>query len=193
MLETLLSIVHVLVCLALILIILLQTGKGAGMGAAFGGSSQTLFGSTGRATFLTKVTIAAAIIFGFSSLGLTLLSTGGSSLMDDYKPKPNVSDTPLPPPIPSAPGANVPILPPGEEGPGAMTPDETAPETPGSAFPALPGFEPVEPSAEPTEAPTSGPAMTPAPTEAPPAEAIPSSPTEAPTSGPERDEEGGQQ
>ncbi len=53
--TTLLIIIHVIVSIALIMIILLQTGKGADMGAAFGGgSSQTLFGSTGSSTFLSK-------------------------------------------------------------------------------------------------------------------------------------------
>ena len=55
--------VHVIVCVALILIVLLQKGKGASMGAAFGGSSQTVFGSTGATSFMHKVTVAAAIIF----------------------------------------------------------------------------------------------------------------------------------
>ena len=55
---------HIVVSIALILIVLLQTGKGADMGAAFGGgSSQTLFGSTGASTFLTKLTTVAAVLF----------------------------------------------------------------------------------------------------------------------------------
>jgi preprotein translocase subunit SecG len=70
-----LIIVHILVCIALIMIVLLQTGKGADMGAAFGGgSSQTLFGSTGASTFLSKATTAAAVIFMLTSLGLAYLS-----------------------------------------------------------------------------------------------------------------------
>ena len=55
--------IHLAVCIALILIVLLQRGKGAGMGAVFGGSSQTVFGSAGAASFLTKVTAGAAIVF----------------------------------------------------------------------------------------------------------------------------------
>ncbi|HEX7538949.1 MAG TPA: preprotein translocase subunit SecG, partial [Syntrophales bacterium] len=50
------SIIHVLVCIFLIIIVLLQRGKGASMGAAFGGSSQTLFGSSGPGTLLGKMT-----------------------------------------------------------------------------------------------------------------------------------------
>lgn len=74
---TALVILHVLVGVALILIVLLQTGKGADMGAAFGGSSQTLFGSAGPGTFLGKLTTAAAVIFMCTSLALAFMSTGG--------------------------------------------------------------------------------------------------------------------
>ena len=74
--SILLIIIHIAVCIALIMIVLLQTGKGADMGAAFGGgSSQTLFGSTGASTFLSKATTAAAIIFMVTSLGLAYLSS----------------------------------------------------------------------------------------------------------------------
>ncbi|MBM4325566.1 MAG: preprotein translocase subunit SecG [Deltaproteobacteria bacterium] len=72
MLITLVIIVHVLVCTMLVLTILLQSGKGADIGAVFGGgSSQTLFGATGATTFLHKVTVAAAIVFMVTSIGLT--------------------------------------------------------------------------------------------------------------------------
>ena len=67
--------VHVSVCIALIMIVLLQRGKGADMGAAFGGSSQTLFGSPGAAGFLTKITTMAAIVFMVTSLVLAFWST----------------------------------------------------------------------------------------------------------------------
>ena len=74
--SILLIILHILVCIALIMIVLLQTGKGADMGAAFGGGgSQTLFGSTGASTFLSKATTGAAIIFMVTSLGLAYLSS----------------------------------------------------------------------------------------------------------------------
>ncbi len=79
--QVLLLIVHVLVCIFLILIVLLQSGKGAEMGAAFGGSSQTLFGSRGAATFLNKLTTVSAILFMVTSLLLTMLTTKGTSVM----------------------------------------------------------------------------------------------------------------
>ncbi|MGD8740154.1 MAG: preprotein translocase subunit SecG [Desulfobacterales bacterium] len=76
MMSTILIILHVVVCIALIMIVLLQTGKGADMGAAFGGGgSQTLFGSTGASTFLSKATTGAAIIFMLTSLALAYLSS----------------------------------------------------------------------------------------------------------------------
>lgn len=73
---TVLVIIHVIVAIAMILIVLLQSGKGSDMGAAFGGgSSQTLFGASGSATFLSKVTWAAAIVFILTSILLAYLST----------------------------------------------------------------------------------------------------------------------
>jgi preprotein translocase subunit SecG len=80
-----LVVLHVLACLALILIVLLQTGKGADMGAAFGGASQTLFGGSGGSTFLSKLTTGAAVVFMITCLSLTYL-TGGTpakSLMEN--------------------------------------------------------------------------------------------------------------
>jgi len=71
---TLIIIVHVFVCLMLIGIVLLQTGKGADMGAAFGGSSQALFGGAGPAPFLTRVTTIAAVVFMVTSLSLAYFS-----------------------------------------------------------------------------------------------------------------------
>jgi len=82
---TLAVIVHIIVCFLMIGAILLQAGKGAEIGAAFGGSSQTVFGSRGPGTFLSKVTVAAAIIFMLTSLGLAVLSrerTFSSTVID---------------------------------------------------------------------------------------------------------------
>jgi preprotein translocase subunit SecG len=73
--QTALIILHVLASLTLIVLVLLQTGKGSDIGAVFGGSSQTLFGSTGAATFLTKLTTVVAVIFIITSLALYILAT----------------------------------------------------------------------------------------------------------------------
>jgi preprotein translocase subunit SecG len=88
------TIIHVIVCIALIMIVLLQTGKGSDMGAAFGGSSQTLFGSTGPVTFLNKLTTVAAILFMLTSLGLAYFSSGigSSSIMRDLGDRPGVEE-----------------------------------------------------------------------------------------------------
>ncbi|UCD30852.1 MAG: preprotein translocase subunit SecG [Desulfobacterales bacterium] len=81
-------ILHIGVCIALIMIVLLQTGKGADMGAAFGGgASQTLFGSTGASTFLGKLTTVVAIVFMLTSLALAYMSSNRSkeSIMVDQQ------------------------------------------------------------------------------------------------------------
>ncbi|WP_183354911.1 preprotein translocase subunit SecG [Geomonas silvestris] len=71
---------HVVVCLALIVVVLLQSGKGAEMGASFGASgSQSVFGAGGGNTFMSKVTTSAAIIFMLTSLSLAFISGKGSS------------------------------------------------------------------------------------------------------------------
>ena len=84
--STFVIIIHIIVAVALILIVLLQTGKGADMGAAFGGGgSQTLFGSTGVSTFLSRLTTIAAIVFMLTSLALAYLSShrAGKSIMSE--------------------------------------------------------------------------------------------------------------
>ncbi len=72
---TVVTIIHVLSCIFLVLVVLLQTGKGADMGAVFGGSSSTVFGSSGAGTFLTRLTTATAIVFMLTSLSLTYFSS----------------------------------------------------------------------------------------------------------------------
>jgi len=81
--DTLLIIVHVFVCLFLVGVVLLQHGKGADIGASFGGSSQSLFGTEGPLPLLNKITTAAAIIFMLTSLALAYISsqTGNTSVM----------------------------------------------------------------------------------------------------------------
>ncbi len=92
-------VVHVTVCFLMIAAILLQAGKGAEIGAAFGGSSQTVFGSRGPANFLSKVTVAAAVIFMVTSLTLAYLSRQGvySSTVIDLDARESVT-TPAAPP-----------------------------------------------------------------------------------------------
>ncbi len=67
---------HVIVCVILVLVVLLQSGRGADLAGAFGGgATQTAFGSRGPASFLSKMTTIAAIVFMFTSIGLSLIST----------------------------------------------------------------------------------------------------------------------
>ena len=77
--TTLLIIVHVVVCIFLICIVLLQQGKGADIGATFGGSSQSLFGTEGPLPLLNKITTGAAIIFMATSVTLAYLSANKST------------------------------------------------------------------------------------------------------------------
>lgn len=102
-----LSVLHLLVTLGLILIVLLQSGKGADIGAAFGGgSSQTVFGGRGAATFLSKLTSALAILFMLTSLTLTILASqrGTSTVIGQDRPNP----APSAPAAPAAPGPQKP-------------------------------------------------------------------------------------
>ena len=78
--TTLLTIVHVLVCVFLIAIVLLQHGKGADAGAAFGGgSSQSLFGTEGPLSLLNKITTVSAVVFMVTSVALAYLASMNSS------------------------------------------------------------------------------------------------------------------
>ena len=76
MVQQLILIVHVIAALSIIGLVLLQHGKGADMGAAFGsGSAGSLFGSSGAANFLSRSTAVCATVFFLTSLGLTYFST----------------------------------------------------------------------------------------------------------------------
>lgn len=110
----LLLVLHIVVAVALIGVVLLQSGKGADIGAAFGGgSSQTVFGGRGATTLLHKVTTIAAILFMLTSLSLTL-----------YQGERRASTV-----IPEEPAAPTSPAP-------AATPPASAPAAPGAAAPA---------------------------------------------------------
>ena len=84
--NTLLLVLHVMVCVVLIGVVLLQRGKGADLGAALGGGgANTIFGGRGAGNFLTKLTTASAIVFMGTSLTLAYLGTEASDvrLFDD--------------------------------------------------------------------------------------------------------------
>ena len=71
---TLITVIHIIVSLGLILVVLLQTGRGAEMGAVFGGSSSTIFGSSGAGNFLTRLTTGMAVVFMLTALTLGYFS-----------------------------------------------------------------------------------------------------------------------
>jgi preprotein translocase subunit SecG len=88
----LITTVHVLVCLFLIIVVLLQSGQSGDIAAAFGGTgSQTAFGPRGAATILTKATTWCAIIFMVTSITLSIMTTrksGPGSVFQNYKTAP---------------------------------------------------------------------------------------------------------
>ena len=77
MIQTLLNILHVIVCLFLILVVLLQQGRGGGMGGAFGGATAQVFGGRGAGNFMTRLTAICAAIFMATSISLAYLSSAG--------------------------------------------------------------------------------------------------------------------
>src|SRR5437773_7358616 len=105
-------VIHVLACLFLIVVVLLQTGKGADMGAVFGGGSQTLFGSSGAGHCLTKLTTATAITFMLTSLLLTIHASRAPS--SDLLNRLPAAEAPAAPPEPEAkaPAPEAPAAPP---------------------------------------------------------------------------------
>jgi preprotein translocase subunit SecG len=71
--QTLITVVHVVTCVLLVLVVLVQSGKGAEISASFSGSSQTVFGSSGGQNFFTQFTQGAAAVFFVTSIALTIL------------------------------------------------------------------------------------------------------------------------
>jgi len=146
MFTTVILAVHILVCVALIMIILLQSGKGADIGAVFGGgSSNTVFGSTGATPFLSKLTIAAAVIFMVTSIILSYFA--GKGVPKEYSVV-GGPEAPVTAPIsgpsaqPGPEGAAKPEGAPVEKGAAPASADPSAPAT--KAEPA-PGGAPAPP------------------------------------------------
>jgi preprotein translocase subunit SecG len=157
-----LTVLHVMACVILVVVVLLQHGKGADVGAVFGGgASNTVFGSRGAGNFLTRLTTGAALLFMMSSLSLSYLANTGttSGLFEEEAPPPGVL-TPAPAEDPedgtTTPGGFEEVAPPAAATSSVQEPAEPAAE----AAPA------AEPEAEqvPVEAPTApGGADAPAP------------------------------
>jgi preprotein translocase subunit SecG len=115
----LLTVVHVIVCIFLIVVVLLQSGKAADLAGAFGGmGSQTAFGPRGSATLLSKATTISAVLFMFTSISLSIIATrstggggGSSTILERHPvktaPAPNQVQIPIGPPA-SAPANSAP-------------------------------------------------------------------------------------
>ena len=128
--------VHVLVAFSLVLIVLLQTGRGAELGAAFGGMGQATYGRT-QSTFISKVTTVMAVVFMATSLSLAFLSTERQteSILSETRPLPAAPAASRP----ADTGAVAPATPPaqtGEEQTGA--PAQTLPQTDAPKQPSAP-------------------------------------------------------
>ena len=92
--SALILIIHIIVCFILIFAILLQSGKSADLAGAFGGAgSATAFGPRGRATLMSKITTASAILFMFTSMGLWILSTRGAKSVVRQEAAPKAAQT----------------------------------------------------------------------------------------------------
>src|ERR1700745_3769814 len=126
----LLTIIHVLVCVFLIIVVLLQSGKAADLAGAFGGiGSQTAFGPRGSATLLSKATTVSAVLFMITSMTLSLLATRtagvGSTVLDGgtksaptapaTQQKAPQSGTPIEIPVTPPAGQNAPATPPAKK------------------------------------------------------------------------------
>lgn len=107
------TVIHIIACLFLIGVVLLQQGKGADMGAVFGGSSSTIFGSGGAGNFLTRLTTIMAVVFMLTSLTLTYSGARRiTSTVFDAAPLPEPPPMEIPaqqnPPAQVEPGAQAP-------------------------------------------------------------------------------------
>jgi preprotein translocase subunit SecG len=108
------TVIHIITCVLIILVVLMQSGKGAEISASLGGSSNTVFGSSGGANFFTKTTFVLAAIFMITSLGLTILGGKERRSVFDTGTIPTTSTAPVAPtgdaaaPAPTAENANAP-------------------------------------------------------------------------------------
>jgi len=145
---TFLVILHVFVSLFLILTVLLQTGRGAQMGASFGGSSQAMFGARGQTTFIQKLTAGMAIVFMMLSVALASLSARTSSNLAGDTPKPGKEAGMSKEDKPAAPQGESAAPAPAAPAPAAST---AAAAQPSAALPAA-SAEPAKPAVD-TKAP----------------------------------------
>jgi preprotein translocase subunit SecG len=147
--HTPLTVLHVIVCLMVMLVVLIQPGKSGGLGAALGGAgAQQIFGGRGAGNFLTRTTWISAGVFFVTSVTLAYISTStGDSLQDLAKARGKADTTesapaenkpadtqPVTPPVPAAPETPLPVTP----VPGSDAPAAPAPAAPSDSKPATP-------------------------------------------------------
>ena len=145
LLHTPLTVLHVIVCVMVMLVVLIQPGKSGGLGAALGGAgAQQIFGGRGAGNFLTRTTWISASVFFVTSITLAYISTStGDSLQNLGKARGKAQPTeaapaaaPAKPEEPAVPGTPLPVAPvPGSDAPAAPAPAET---TPSDSKPATP-------------------------------------------------------
>jgi preprotein translocase subunit SecG len=134
-------VLHVIACLFLIGVVLLQQGKSQDLASAFGGGgTQTAFGPRGSANVLTKATTILAGVFMVTCLALSILRPGSSGILDRVK-------TPAPSPSPAASGAPV------SGTPASGAPAPAAPAAPAASVPAAPTTAPAAPPSASPKAP----------------------------------------
>jgi preprotein translocase subunit SecG len=141
----LITIFHVIVCLFLIVVVLLQSGKAADLAGAFGGmGSQTVFGPRGSATILSKATTIAATVFMVTSLTLSILATkqgSGVPSVLEKATKPNPSQKQTTPQVPTS--APITVTPSTDAGPGQpRTVNVPVQQVPAGQVPTMPAPPP---------------------------------------------------
>lgn len=139
-----LLILHILICLGLVGVVLIQSGKGGGLsGGAFGGSAQTVFGGRGATDFITRATMILGAAFFITSLTLALMSSGvgtrSRSLIQTEAAR-RAGSAPATQPPGTPPTGTVPA-PAGTPGPGQPPPGSQTPAAPGTQTPPAPGSQ----------------------------------------------------
>ena len=146
--QTLLTIIHVFVCLFLVGVVLLQSGRSGGMGVLSGAATQTVFGGRGASGFLAKATSVCAMLFMLTSASLAYMSTSGRDTLARARRAPAAAAAPARPAAPAAAGDAA--------APSAPTP-AAAPAAPAAPAPAAAAPAPAAPAAPAPAAPAQAP------------------------------------
>ena len=154
--EILLKVIHVVASVFLILVVLLQSGRGGGMGAAFGGASGQIFGGRGAGSFLSHLTSGAAVMFFLTSLTLSMMSSRHRSVVMHALPAKAPTTTESPSEKAADPGADTDKAATGTPADGAAV-DEKIRANEGDAATKPPAQNPDAPSPTPPGVPSGSP------------------------------------